>query len=381
MLQNTFNLYLQKHINMQILQIIQFLQSIAPIHLQEDYDNVGLLTGQLNSTCTGTLICLDCTENVVDEAVSKNCNLIIAHHPIIFKGLKKINGNTYIERTVIKAIKNEIAIYAIHTNLDNVLAGVSGKMALMLGLQQLTILSPKDNILHKLSVFSPTDKATTIKNALYAAGAGQIGNYSECSFSADGMGSFTPNINAKPVLGTIGENNLTAETKIEVTYPYWLQQQVLTAMINAHPYEEVAYHDVALANNLQTVGSGVIGYFNEPISETEFLTLLNKVFGTKAIKHSKLSNKKIQKVALCGGTGSFLTKNAIFQKADAYVTADVKYHEFFDADDKLLLVDIGHYESEQFTIDLVFDILSEKFPNFAHFKTGINTNVVTYFVL
>jgi dinuclear metal center YbgI/SA1388 family protein len=365
---------------MLIIQITIFLETIAPPSLQEDYDNAGLLTGNASMTCTGVLISLDCTEAIVQEAIDKKCNLIVAHHPIIFGGLKKINGKNYVERTIIKAIKNDIAIYAIHTNLDNVLHGVSGKMAEKLGLENVQILSPKKNILQKLAVFVPKENAQKLTDALFATGAGNIGNYSECSFSTTGIGTFKPEENANPTKGEIGLRDMANETKVEVIFPTWLQGQIIAVMKANHPYEEVAHDIYNLANTYQETGSGIIGNLPKAIEENEFLAKLLTIFKVKVVRHTALTGKKIQKVALCGGAGSFLINAAKAAGADVYITADVKYHEFFDADGQLLLADIGHYESEQFTIDLLFELLSDKFPNFALLKTGVNTNPVQYFV-
>jgi dinuclear metal center YbgI/SA1388 family protein len=365
---------------MLINQIIHFLETIAPPSLQEDYDNTGLLTGNVHMPCTGVLISLDCTEAIIQEAIDKKCNLIVAHHPIIFSGLKKINGKNYVERTIIKAIKNDIAIYAIHTNLDNVLHGVSGKMAELLGLQNVQILAPKKNILQKLAVFVPKENAQQLTNALFATGAGNIGNYSECSFSTTGIGSFKPEDGANPHTGEIGKRETLNETKVEVIFPLWLQGQIIATMKVNHPYEEVAYDIYNLSNTYQETGSGIIGNLSEAMEENDFLTKLSSIFKIKVVRHTALTGKKIQKVALCGGAGSFLTNAAKSAGVDIYITSDVKYHEFFDADGQILLADIGHYESEQFTIDLLFELLSDKFPNFALLKTGVNTNPVQYFV-
>ena len=371
---------INKNNGMHINEIINFLETIAPKSLQEEYDNAGLITGDENNFCNGILISLDCTEAIVQEAIDKKCNLVIAHHPIVFKGLKKITGRSYVERTIIKAIKNDIAIYAIHTNLDNVLHGVNGKIAQMLGLQNIKILSPKKNLLKKLVVFSPQANVYKLSNSLFEAGAGNIGNYSECSFSTDGTGTFTPGNNANPHTGKIGKKESLTEIKIEVIYPEWLEKEILHTMKANHPYEEVA-HDIYYLNNAhQNVGSGIIGEFPIPKGEKELLKLVASLFNTKVIKHTALLNKQCVRVAVCGGAGSFLISASIAAGADVYVTSDIKYHEFFDADAKILLADIGHFESEQFTIDLLFDLLSEKFPNFAVLKTGVNTNPVQYFV-
>lgn len=364
---------------MKIQDITSLLEKIAPASLQESYDNAGLLTGNKSWECKGIITCLDATEEVVLEAISKNCNLVVAHHPIIFKGLKKINGKNYVERTIITAIKNDIAIYAIHTNLDNVIDGVNGKIADTIGLVNRSILSPKENLLQKLAVFVPTVHKQTLLDALFAAGAGDIGNYSECSFSGPGTGSFKGGEGASPFVGKPGERHYENEEKVEVIFPVWLQSQVLQAMKNAHPYEEVAHDIYALNNSYQQTGSGILGELTAEMDEKVFLDLLKTRFDLPLIRHTAFIGKPVKKVAVCGGAGSFLTGAAIAFGADVYVTADVKYHEFFDADNRLLLADIGHYESEQFTTDLLFDILRQNFPNFAVLKTGIKTNPVNYF--
>ena len=365
---------------MLIKDIINFLETIAPSSLQEDYDNAGLLTGNADAICTGALISLDCIEDIVQEAIHKNCNLIIAHHPIIFKGVKKINGSNYVERIIIKAIKNDIAIYAIHTNLDNIITGVNGKIAEMIGLKNIRILSPKKDILRKLAVFVPAEYESKLSEALFAAGAGNIGNYSECSFKTTGIGTFKPGVNADPFSGKIGVRSTEEEVKVEVIFPSWLQNNIIKAMKANHPYEEVAHYVYDLKNHYQETGSGAIGELPQPLNENEFFKLLKKVFNLTLIKHTVLLGKPCNKIAICGGAGSFLINAAKAAGADVFITSDIKYHEFFDADKQLVLADIGHFESEQFTIDLLYDLLSNKFPTFALLKTGVNTNPVQYFV-
>ncbi|MBC7867906.1 MAG: Nif3-like dinuclear metal center hexameric protein [Gloeobacteraceae cyanobacterium ES-bin-316] len=362
-----------------VKDIVSFLTTIAPAALQEDYDNAGLITGNENWECKGVIISLDATEEVIKDAIEKKCNLVIAHHPIIFKGLKKINGKNYVEQTITAAIKNDIAIYSIHTNLDNVLHGVNGKIADMLGLVKRRTLSPKKQLLQKLAVFVPLKEKQGVLDALFAAGAGNIGNYSDCSFSTEGDGTFQAGPGTNPYVGNQGDRHLEKEVKVEVIFPGWLQAPILKAMRAAHPYEEIAYDIYNLENMYTQTGSGLVGDLPEALSETDLLQNLQALFKIPAIKHTAVTGKTIKKVALCGGAGSFLTGAAIGAGADIYITADIKYHEFFDAEGKLLLADIGHYESEQFTIDLLFDLLRDKFPNFAVLKTGINTNPVHYF--
>ncbi|WP_346239039.1 Nif3-like dinuclear metal center hexameric protein [Niabella insulamsoli] len=364
---------------MSIKTVTDFLETIAPRALQESYDNAGLLTGNPDWPCQAILCCLDVTEEVVAEAVEKKCNLIVAHHPIIFSGLKKLTGGGYVERTIIKAIKNDIAIYAIHTNLDHVLHGVNGKIAAMLGLENISILAPKPQQLCKLYFYVPEAHEAAVTDAVFAAGAGNIGNYSECSFKTSGTGSFKPNMEANPFNGTKGERHEDKEVKVEMLFPAYLQHQVLSALKSSHPYEEVAYEIIGLNNLHQEIGAGITGEWKDAIPEISFLQKLKDVFGLSMLKHTRTTGKPIKKVSICGGAGIFLLKNALASKSDAYITSDIKYHEFFDADGQILLADIGHYESEQFTIELLSNLLEEKFPTFAVLKTGINTNPVQYF--
>jgi dinuclear metal center YbgI/SA1388 family protein len=365
---------------MKIAEIISILESLAHPSLQEHYDNAGLVIGDKNRECGGIICSLDATAEVIKEAIAKNCNLVVAHHPIIFSGLKKINGKNYVEKTVIMAIKNDIAIYAIHTNLDNVVDGVNGKIAGLLGLQNIFILSPKESTLKKLFTFVPLNKAEQVRNAIFKAGGGYIGNYSECSFNAEGVGTFKAEEGTNPYVGEVGKQHEENEIKIEVIFPAWLENEIVNAMKAAHPYEEVAYDIISLASRHSGIGSGIIGELPEPMNETNFLTHVKKIFNLQIIRHTALLNKPVKKIALCGGAGSFLVSTALAAGADIYITADVKYHEFFDANGRMVIADIGHYESEQFTIDLLAEILEQKFPNFAVLKTKVETNPVQYFV-
>jgi dinuclear metal center YbgI/SA1388 family protein len=365
---------------MKIAEIISFLESVAPPSLQESYDNAGLLTGNSSWVCSGIITTLDATEAVVKEAIEKNCNLIVAHHPIIFGGLRKITGKNYVEQTIITAIKNDIAIYAIHTNLDNVLHGVNAAIADKLGLINRKILQPKNETLKKLFTFVPVEFAENVRSAIFNAGGGHISNYSECSFNTAGQGTFKPGEGSNPFTGKRGIRHTEDEIKMEMIFPAWQQQNILSAMIAAHPYEEVAYDIVALDNQNQQVGSGLVGELPESINENEFLTLLKEKFNLSVIRHTPLLAKPVKKIAICGGAGSFLIGAAVAAGAHFYITGDVKYHEFFDANNRLVIADIGHYESEQFTINLLFDILSQKFPTFAIQKTGVKTNPVHYFL-
>jgi dinuclear metal center YbgI/SA1388 family protein len=363
---------------MKIAAIISALESLAPPALQESYDNAGLITGSPDADCAGILCCLDATEEVIAEAKGRGCNMVVAHHPIIFGGLKKINGRNYVERAVIAAIKNDIALYAIHTNLDAVAEGVSARMAERLGLEKGTILQPRDQVLRKLFTFCPPAQAETVRAALFAAGAGHIGRYSECSFNAAGTGTFRAGEGTQPFVGERGVRHEEPELKIEVIFPAWLQGALVQALKAAHPYEEVAYDIVPLANPWAEAGFGYVGEWPQALSEAAFLERLKTVFGVPLVRHSPLTGKPVRRIAVCGGAGSFLISKALAAGVDAFVTADLKYHEFFEADGRLLLADVGHFESEQFTIDLLQEFLARKFPTFAVLKTGVNTNPVRY---
>lgn len=362
-----------------IKDITDLLESIAPRAYQEDYDNAGLITGNLSQEVTGILCTLDCVESIIDEAIEKNCNLIVAHHPIVFKGLKQLNGKNYVERTIIKAIKNDIAIYAIHTNLDSVDNGVNKKIADKIGLENTKILAPKSSNLTKLEVFIPVEDTDKVLEAIHKVGAGNIGNYSNCSFKVEGTGTFKPNELANPTIGSSNSQEYVKENKVEVIFPSHLEGRVLAAMKQSHPYEEVAYYLQSLKNKNQDVGSGMVGELKSPMSEQEFLAHLKKSMNLNTIKYTPLNTKPIQKVAICGGSGSFLLGMAKVVGADAFVTSDFKYHEFFDAEEKLMIADIGHYESEVFTKELLGAFISEKFANIATYLSEVDTNPVKYF--
>lgn len=361
-----------------IKHITDYLETIAPLSLQESYDNSGLLVGNKNTKLKGVLVALDCTEDVVDEAIKNKCNLIVAHHPVIFGGLKKINGKNYVERVVIKAIKNDIAIYAIHTNYDNVLHGVNAEISRRIGLTNLKTLVPKPSTLRKLYTFIPVNDYEKVASAVFAAGAGHIGNYSETGFRTPGTGTFRGNESANPAIGKKGVLEAVNEVRFETIFPAHMQSSVIAALIQSHPYEEVAYDVVELQNTHPHIGSGMVGELKVPIDEVAFLKKLKKQMQAGCVRHTAIRNKPVRKVAVCGGSGSFLLKAAIASGADVLVTADFKYHEFFDAENQIIIADIGHYESEQFTKDLLAKQLSEKFPIIAPLISKVNTNPVNY---
>lgn len=365
---------------LQIRHLTTYLESLAPLAYQESYDNAGLLVGDPAAHIKGVLITLDATEAVVDEAIAKGCNVVVAHHPIVFKGLKKLNGKTYVERTVIKAIRNDVALYAAHTNLDNVVGGVNFKIAEKLNLRNVRVLSPKTQVLTKLVTFVPVADTQRVVDALHEAGAGQIGNYSRASFRAEGIGAYQAGQGAHPALGEVGNYHKEPEHRIEVIFPSPVQPAVLAALQQAHPYEEIAYDLYTLDNQNPEVGSGAVGELPEPLPGETWLSYLKDHMNLNLIRHTPLPDRPIRRVAVCGGAGSFLLPEAMRTGADVFVTADYKYHEFFDADGRIGICDIGHYESEVFTKELLGGHLAEKFTTFAIILSETDTNPVRYFI-
>ena len=361
-----------------IKDITNYIEELAPLNYAEEFDNVGLLVGNYNTKVSGILVTLDTLEETVEEAIAKKCNLIVSFHPIIFSGLKKLNGNSYVERVVLKAIKNDIAIYATHTALDNSKNGVSAKMCEVLGLQNTKILIPKKGIIKKLTTYVPTNDSDALKNSLFSAGAGNIGNYDQCSFSVLGNGTYKGNEESNPVLGEKGKLHTEKEIKISVIFESKYEEGILKALKENHSYEEVAYEIVTTENVHQNIGMGMIGELSSEMEEKDFLLYLKKTMKTDCVRHSALINKKIKKVAVLGGSGSFAIANAKKAGADAYISADFKYHEFFKAENSILLADIGHYESEQFTKNLLVDYLTKKISNFAVILSEKSTNPIYY---
>ena len=365
---------------MKIKDIIAAVEAFAAPELQEEWDNAGLIVGEGSWDCKGVLCTLDVTPETVSEALAKGCNLIVAHHPIVFKGVKKITEKNYVGEVLIKAIKGDVAIYAAHTNLDNVLLGVSGKMGQKLGLVNLEVLIPKQKVLRRLITFAPNEKAEEVRQAVFAGGAGHIGKYSECSFNTVGTGTFKAGEGADPYVGEVGKQHKEEETKIEIVFPAYLEKQVVAALVKAHPYEEVAYDIFTMENIHLGIGAGVIGELETPMDAGDFLQMLKDSFNLQVIRHTSLRDQAVKKVALCGGAGASFIGAAVAAGADFYITGDVKYHEFFDAANKMVIADIGHYESEQFVPDLLHDLIVEKFPTFAVLKTSVDTNPVHYFL-
>ncbi|MFV0390876.1 MAG: Nif3-like dinuclear metal center hexameric protein [Paludibacteraceae bacterium] len=363
---------------MRVSDITRLIEEFAPTALQEDYDNAGLLVGSKDTPVTGVLLCLDVTEAVIDEAIRCGCNLIISHHPLIFGGVKQIIGKNYVQRCIVKAIKNDVAIYAAHTNMDNVLNGVNGKIADKIGLINRSILSPKSENLLKFVTFVPHEFVEKVQTALFEAGAGTIGNYDCCSFNSVGTGTFRATDNANPFVGKAGKLHTEPETRVEVILPTYRIAQAVGALKLSHPYEEPEFDIIPLLNDWNTVGAGIVGELPEAMSEKDFLLFLKNKFNVEIIRHTPFLEKPIKKVALCGGAGSGFLRDAMAQDADVFVSGDFKYHEFFDADRKILIADIGHYESEQFTKEVFYEIITKKIPNFALQISEVNTNPINY---
>ena len=365
---------------MTVKEVVSEIEKKISIQQAEDFDNVGLLCGNPQREVTGILVCHDALENVIDEAIEKKLNLVVTFHPIIFSGLKSITGKNYVERAVLKAIENKIAIYALHTAFDNDYFGVNFRICEELDLQNQKILMPKSQNLKKLEVYVPGEYAEVIKNALFEAGAGNVGFYDECSFAVQGKGTFRPIEGSNPFSGTRNIREDADEQMVSVIFEHFKQHQIITAMKDAHPYEEVAYQIITLENQNQYSGLGRFGDLKTEMDELDFLKLVKEKFDLKIIRHSPLLNKKIKRVGVLGGSGASGIKAALSQNCDVYLTGDVKYHEFFQNEGKMLICDIGHFESEQFVTQQLIEILSEIFPKFAVSKSVENTNPVNYFL-
>jgi len=363
---------------MKIKEIVGALERFAPLPLQDGFDNAGLQIGLTDVEATGALLCLDVTEAVLDEAITLGYNLVISHHPLIFKGYKSITGKDYVERCILKAIKNEIVIYSAHTNLDNVMGGVNYKIAEKIGLHDVNILSGKEESLLKLVTFVPSEHIEKVRSALFKAGCGDIGNYDSCSYTVEGQGTFRAGEGANPYCGKIGELHSEPEIRLETILPSFKMNEAMKALIQAHPYEEPAFDFYPVKNVWSQAGSGIIGHLKEPMTELEFLKLVKKTFEVGCVKHNKLSGKLIEKVALCGGAGAFLIPKAIAQGADVFITGEIRYHEYFGHENNILLAEIGHYESEQYTKEILYSIIENTFPNFQIQISKVNTNPIKY---
>jgi dinuclear metal center YbgI/SA1388 family protein len=370
---------------MKLKDIFQELEKSAPLSMQEEYDNSGLLYGDPEAKCKKVLVCLDITDEVLKEAIQMEANLIISHHPLVFRAIKKLEHKKYPDRILIDAIQNNIALYAMHSNLDNWHRGVNQKIGEKLGLEKLSVLENKASQLCKLVVFCPDIKLKNgryapgvLRNALFSAGAGHIGKYEHCSFNTEGLGTFRGMEGSHPFIGKQGKTHIQKEIKIEVIFPTYAEKNLIQKMKEVHPYEEIAYDIYPLNNTFAYAGAGMTGIYPEAKNTKAFLREIKDIFQVETLRHSRIYKKEIREIAFCGGSGSFLISRAKAKKADVFLSSDIKYHDFFQADENMMIVDIGHYQSEQFTIELIIDLLQKKFPKFAVLKTRINTNPIKY---
>ncbi len=363
---------------MKIKEILHTIEQLAPLPLQESYDNSGVQIGDINQEAKGAVVCIDVTESVIDEAIALNCNLIISHHPLAFRAFKSLTGKNYIERCMIKACKHDIVVYAAHTNLDNASDGINRYLAEMLNLQHIRILDPQKGKLLKLVTYVPDSHADLVRNALFNIGAGHIGDYDSCSYNVKGQGTFRAGENTNPYCGERGELHTESEVRIEMILPVYKQSEALRALIAVHPYEEPAYDFFALQNEWSKAGSGIVGTLPEETDEEDFLYLLKDTFHLKTIQHSSLRGRPVRDVAICSGSGAFLIPKAISYSADVFITGEAKYNDYYDVEDKVLLAVVGHYESEIFTKNIFFDIISKKYPTFAVYMSGFDANPVNY---
>ena len=363
---------------MKIKEILHTIEQLAPIPLQENFDNSGIQIGDVNQEAKGAVVCIDVTEAVMDEAIALGCNLIISHHPLAFRSFKSLTGKNYVERCMIKACKHDIVVYAAHTNLDNAAQGINHYLAEMLNLQHVRILDPQKGKLLKLVTFVPHSHAELVRNTLFNVGAGNIGNYDSCSYNVSGEGTCKAGENTNPFTGEIGELHTEPEVRIEIILPIYKQSEVKRALIAVHPYEEPAYDFYLLENTWSQAGSGIVGTLAEETEEEDFLYLLKDTFHLKTIQHSALRGKPVRDIAICSGSGSFLIPKAISYSADVFITGEAKYNDYYDVEDKILLATVGHYESEIFTKNIFFDIISKKYPTFAVYMSGFDVNPVNY---
>ena len=362
-----------------ISDIASLLEAIAPPALQEDYDNSGLLVGEPETEVSGVLVSLDVTEAVVAEALEKGCNLIVSHHPLIFRPMKRLTGRNEVERTVMAALRAGIGLYAIHTNLDNVAHGVNAMMAEKLGLDDFATLRPAKSTLSKVVTFVPHDHLDAVREAMFAAGAGSLGDYDECGFVTQGQGTFRAQPGSDPHVGSVGQREGVEEARLEVVVERWNVGRVVAAMLDAHPYDLVAHDVVHLENDHPTAGSGGIGSYDVPLDWAAFVDRLKIAFGAPMVRHTAPPEGPIAIVALCGGTGSFLLPDAIRSGADVFLSSDFKYHEFFGTEGQITIADIGHAEAEggisQWLVDQL-SVLKDGFPNFAVLLSEVRTNPI-----
>ncbi len=369
---------------MRCSEIITYFEEWAPKEISWQRDNVGLQVGSFEREVKNILISLDFTDRVLDDAIKKRCNLIITHHPFLFNPLRKIDTSKDRKSILLeKLIKNDITLYSAHTNLDFTKEGVSFQLARKLKLKNISFLVNLKSNQYKIIVFVPADAVDKVAQAIFNAGGGIIGQYSHCSFRTPGVGTFFGSEKTNLAVGKKISFEKIDEVKLEVLVNSWKQHKVISAMIKSHPYEEVAYDVIPVENSNVNYGSGAVGELENPISPGDFLNHVVRNLKIKNFRYTKGKNSKIRRVAVCGGSGSDLIRDAVNQNADAFITADLKYHTFQDYEGKIMLVDAGHYETEIHSLDEV----KRRLTNFLHernskvkiFKYSGSTNPIVFF--
>jgi len=359
-------------------EIIKILETWAPREISLERDNPGLQVGSGKNIVKNILLSLELTMDVINESIAKECNLIITHHPLIFHPVKSLDFQRDKNSMLIeKLIKNDLTLFSAHTNLDFTKNGVSFELAKMLGLKGIDFLVNLSANQYKISVFVPGDHVEEVADAIFNAGGGIIGEYSRCSFRTGGTGTFFGSNKTTPFLGEKGKQEQVSEIKLEAIADSWKLGGIISAVINAHPYEEPAYDIYPLKNKNINYGMGAVGELDKQLGREEFLKYVSEKLKAKCLKYTSGKSESIKKIAVCGGAGTELLKEAVQSGADAFVTADVKYHTFHDAQGKILLVDAGHYETEIHVLNQIEKELSTAAENnFKIFKYSGSTNPV-----
>ena len=365
---------------MTIKDVTTFLEQKFPLYLQEDFDNCGVQCGDVRQEISGAMVCFEMSEQVIDEAIDKGCNLVISHHPLMLKrGICKIVPTDRVGAMICKALAHNMVLYSMHTNIDSGEGGGNDAFAEKLRLRNVKVLEPHKGMYRKLVVFVPKENAETLKSALFAVGCGVQGNYDSCGYTLHGQGQFRPLEGANPHIGEENHLEHVDEERVEMIYPTGLQRAVVQAIYDNHPYEEPAFDLLPLENESRTIGLGRIGELPKELPVSDFLGYLKDNLGFIHCRYCGDETKMIRKVAVCGGGGSSFIDLAIASGADAYVSGDFKYHDFFKSYQKTLLVDIGHYEGEFFIKNIIFNLLNEKFSTFATLISKMESLEVKFF--
>ncbi|MBI4536287.1 MAG: Nif3-like dinuclear metal center hexameric protein [Ignavibacteriae bacterium] len=367
---------------MTVREIQDVIEHWAPREIAWGQDNVGLQIGNPASRLLGILIALDVTEKIITEARRHRANLIISHHPLLFKAPRSITPRNQVGRCIDALVKSGIALYSAHTNLDFAHGGTSWAIAEALGLTAVDFLYKPYKVQRKIVTFVPTDHVDRVAVAMAEAGAGRIGNYDNCSFRMLGTGTFKANERANPVVGSKNVLEKVAETRLEMVVDQWLVPGVLKALKQAHPYEEVAHDVYPTENESDAFGMGIIGMLVRPMTLKSLLALIKKKLGARALRCTGSLNHKVSRIAACGGSGSELLDEAVRARADAFITADVKYHTFHDANGRIALIDAGHYETEHLVVQTMAKKLAQEMRRMRiHvpvFASRTSTNPIVY---